>query len=91
MSRITAKNFLRKVNNPYCKGSHLHFAWENGFNEGFDSSQANPCFEENDLLDFLSYVKDNYYYNSSCWNNRETDKYISNRELLNLWIQSKSN
>lgn len=100
MSRITAKNFLRKVNNPYCKGSHLHFAWENGFNDGFDSSQANPCFEEQDLLDYHEWL-DTSQVVADFWKKNRVQPtmdgshlskvFAARRELLNLWKQSKSN
>lgn len=91
MSSTAAKSFLRKVNNPYSKGSHLHFTWENGFNEGFESSQANSCFEENDLIDFGQFIIDKIanFLNSS--DNEEDGKNYTMRDLLNLWIQSKSN
>lgn len=91
MSRVAAKNFLRKVNNPYPTESQSYTAWEKGFNEGFDSSQANPCFEENDLIDFGQFIIDKIanFLNSS--DNEEDGKIYTMRDLLNLWIQSKSN
>lgn len=52
MSRKSVKNFLKQVKNPYPTESQSYTAWEKGFVEGFDSSEATmTCFEENDLLE----------------------------------------
>jgi len=81
MSSTAAKNFLKKVNNPYSKGSHLHFAWENGFNEGFDSGLCIPCFSEEDMIEFSIWRSTN--------NTQEFHSCEDVREQLNLWKQSK--
>jgi len=100
MSRVAAKNFLRKVNNPYPTESQSYTAWEKGFIEGFDSSQANPCFEEQDMLDYHEWL-DTSQVAADFWKKNRVQPtmdgshlpkvFASRRELLNLWKQSKSN
>jgi len=91
MSRVAAKNFLRKVNNPYPTESQSYTAWEKGFIEGFDSSQANPCFSEEDLLDFHEWAINSEEAINYWKSFQRTGSTGNNRELLNLWKQSKSN
>lgn len=84
MSRIGTKNFLKQVNNPYPTESQSYTAWEKGFIEGFDSSEATmSCFDENDLIDFSIWRSTN--------NTQEFHSCEDVREQLNLWKQSKSN
>ena len=79
MSRKSVKNFLKQVNNPYPTESQSYTAWEKGFIEGFDSSQANPCFEENDMIDFSIWRSTN----NKCGKNINTNKKQSHeKEIL---------
>lgn len=69
--------------NPYPKRSHLHFAWESGFFEGYKTSlQVNP-FSEEDMIEFSIWRSTN--------NTQEFHSCEDVREQLNLWKQSKSN
>lgn len=94
MSRKSVKNFLKQVKNPYPIESQSYTAWEKGFIEGFNSSEATPCFEENDLLDFANYLRNSEIISNK--NLLRKDEWllkgetIISRELLNLWKQSKS-
>lgn len=37
-------------------------------------------------IKFLYFVQDNYYYNSGCWFNCETDQYTNPSDLFNEFI-----
>jgi hypothetical protein len=38
--------------------------------------------EDKRMLEFLSYVEDNYYFNSGGWVNCQTDKWTTKEEIL---------
>lgn len=46
-------------------------------------------FIEDDLLDFLGYVEDYYYYNSGAWYNRETGEHTLRTKILELFKNKK--
>jgi len=81
MSRKSVKNFLKQVKNPYPTESQSYTAWEQGFNEGFDSGLCIPCFSEEDMIEFSIWRSTN--------NTQEFHSCEDVREQLNLWKQSK--
>lgn len=62
-----------------------------GFIEGYNKSQETHSFTERNMLDFLRYVEDNYYYNSGGWLNSDTDKWCSKIDILKLWKDENKN
>ena len=46
-------------------------------------------FSEEDMIEFLKFVENNYYFNSGCWVNCETDKVTHRKELLQLWKEQR--
>ena len=62
-------------------------AW---FEIGYNESKSKRPFSESDMLDFLSFVENNYYYNSGCWCDCETDRSIQRKDILKLFKEQQS-
>lgn len=70
------------------------FAWANyyfkmGVKKGYDKSQETHPFNDKNIIEFLSFVENNYYFNSGCWINCATDEVTTRKELLQIWKEER--
>lgn len=57
--------------------------------EGYNKSQEIYSFNEEDIIDFLRFIETNYYYESSCWIDKETDDVITRNNLVKQWKEQR--
>lgn len=60
----------------------------------YEQLEGGDGFEEfaisNTSLEFLEYVENNYYYNSGCWINSDTDTVENRTEIFQAYLNSIS-
>ena len=77
--------------NPEIGECFFHYSDENIYSKGF---KEGVTFAESKIeeiaIEFLKYIENNFYYNSSVWVNCETDDYVSRCVLFEEFLKQKN-